>query len=136
VTSPSNETGERRVGRPALRKKGAFTAAERQRRHRQKLRREQRPAEHEAARERHEAYARRNAPRFAANAAADTVRLEAEHTEWVSLFQQPELPGANGPADELARQIAEWLMMTNHDDDDGVTIEDVRAAIDRRFGPR
>jgi hypothetical protein len=131
VTSPSNETGARRVGRPALRKKGAFTAAERQRRHRKKLRREQRPAELAAKRERHEAYARKSAPRYAAIAAEVSARVDAQHAEWTRLFEQPELPGANGPADEIARQIAEWLAQ-----DPDLTLEDVRAAIDRRFGAR
>jgi hypothetical protein len=103
------------------------------------LRQERRSAEKDAERERHDAYARKNAPRYAAIATETSARVDAERAEWVRLFQQPELPGANGPADNLARQIAEWLMMTNRDldDDDGVvTIEDVRAAIDRRFGPR
>jgi hypothetical protein len=138
VTSPSNETGERRVGRPALRKKGAFTAAERQRRHRQKLRREQRAAEKDAERAARDARWRRDFPSDTARQREDAARYQAEHAEWTRLFERPELPGANGPADDLARQIAEWLMMTNRDlnDDDGVTIEDVRAAIDRQFGPR
>jgi hypothetical protein len=41
------------MGRPPLRKKGAMTAAERQRRHRRKLRKEQREAEVLATRVRH-----------------------------------------------------------------------------------
>jgi hypothetical protein len=39
------------------------------------------------------------------------------------------LPDASGPADELARQIDEFLAENTE-----ITIADVRAAIDRRFG--
>ena len=52
------------------------------------------------------------------------------------------LPDANGEADELARQVDEWL--AQNPDVHGVrqilaqqipiTIDDVRAAIDRHFG--
>ena len=39
------------------------------------------------------------------------------------------LPGATGAADELARQIDEFLAQNP-----AITVADVRAAIDRRFG--
>ena len=54
---------------------------------------------------------------------------EEEHQEWLERYWQPPVPGASGPADELARQVAEYLAESGE-----ITIDDLRAAIDRRFG--
>ena len=119
------------MGRPPLRKKGAMTAAERQRRHRRKLRKEQREAEVLATRVRNMAaghdpeYLRRKAERDRAG----VEKWEAEHQEWLARYGRAPLPAANGEADELARQIEECLAQNPE-----LTIDDVRAAIDRRFG--
>ena len=45
------------------------------------------------------------------------------------MFQRKPLFDPESEADKLATQIAEWLAMS-----DDITIDDVRAAIDRRFG--
>jgi hypothetical protein len=60
---------------------------------------------------------------------------EARYREYVSTRPPPEpLPPGEPPlpdrADELAWQIAEFMK-----EDGELTIEDVRAALDRRFGP-
>ena len=44
------------------------------------------------------------------------------------LGQLPEVRSA-GPADELVRQLAEAMM------EERITIDDIRRATDRRFGP-
>lgn len=119
------------MGRPTIFKKGAMTAAERQRRRRVKLRKLRREEEQAASRERVEAmfsdpeYLRRKAE-------ADRVsaeRAEAERQAWVACYGRDPLPGATGAADELARQIDEFLA-----ENSTITIADVRAAIDSRFG--
>jgi hypothetical protein len=119
------------MGRPSIRKKGPMTPAERQRRHRRKLRaarREvltlQKRAENLAKYRKWVASGSR-----AKGQAAISAASEAREQEWRRLYWQPPLPDANGAADEIARQIAETLMQ-----DQTVTIDDVREAIDRRFG--
>jgi len=106
--------------------------AERQRRHRRKLHREQRAAEVLAQRE-------RNRQRYLAyETSPQKAQKDAEakgralwQNEWLNLRgHAAALPNA-GPGDELARQIAEYLIECAP----GVAIDDVRAAIDRRFGP-
>lgn len=83
-----------------------------------------------------------------AEQAASKVDSSPDHDQlneiaryWRSLAQgetQESQPAVNGPpapspsdrADELARHVAETLRL-----DSGLTIADVRAALDRRFGP-
>lgn len=123
----------RKMGRPTIFKKGPLTPAERQRRHRKKLRKEKRAAEVIATRERNRA--RFDDPerqsRITERRAADVAAHNAKMEKWTALYWQPPLSDANGPADELARQIAEFMAECHGD----ITITDVRAAIDRRFGP-
>jgi hypothetical protein len=100
------------MGRPPLRKKGAYTAAERQRRRRKRLAAEKRAAETEEKRAAsHRAY-------LASRAAPREPRVVAE-------VESLALPDA---ADEIALQIAEVVQVGD------LTIDDIRAAIDRRFG--
>jgi hypothetical protein len=119
------------MGRPALRKKGPMTAAERQRRRRRKLRREKREAEMMAEREKNAARYRANRadPTRIERDAAAAARADAKHQEWLASYGRPPLPDANGAADELARQIDEYMAQ-----EPGLSIDDVRKAIDRRFG--
>src|SRR4051794_2429646 len=118
------------MGRPPLRKKGPMTAAERQRRHRRKVKIERRQAEIMAARERNSAvfkdpeYQRAKAERDV----VESAKAEHGRQEWIALYGREPLPDA-GPADEIARQIDECLAQQPD-----ITIDDVRAAIDRRFG--
>jgi len=100
------------LGRPSIRKKGAMTAAERQRRHRRKLRAARRAAE--MAEQRVVNSARARQPRDAG---------------WTQALPIIPVAGLPGPADELARQIGEYLAERSD-----LTIDDVRDAIDRRFG--
>lgn len=106
------------MGRPPLRKKGAFTAAERQRRRRARLRKEKRAAEVDAMRA-------RNLEKLRSSQA----KAEAEgYPEWTTALPVPPL---DNPADELALQIADMLKVEQN-----VTIDELRDALDRRFGPR
>ena len=53
----------------------------------------------------------------------------ASYAAWRAEFDsRPIRPGEANPADEIARQVGE-LMIEN-----GLSIDDVRAALDRRFG--
>ena len=88
-----------------------MTAAERQRRHRRKLRAACRAAE--MAEQRVVNSARARQPRDGG---------------WTQALPIP-VAGLPGPADELARQIGEYLAERPN-----LTIDDVRDAIDRRFG--
>jgi hypothetical protein len=121
------------MARPTIFKKGAMTAAERQRRHRIKLRKQRREDEKAASRER--AYAKFKDPEYLRQKAeADrlsTEKSEAERQGWLTRYGRDPLQEANGAADELARQIDECLAQNP-----ALTIADVRAAIDRRFGVR
>jgi hypothetical protein len=109
-----------------------MTAAERQRRHRRKVRASQRQAEIAATRARNEARFRDPAWLRARTEkdAAGIAEQNRKHEEWLALYGRAPLPDANGEADELARQIDEYLAQAPE-----ITIDDVRAAIDRRFGP-
>ena len=117
-------------GRPPLRKKGAMTSAERQRRHRRKLRAARRQAQIKQKQAiNHAKYlASRAAPRPQSGAEA---AQEARREEWLRLYSRPMLPGAAGAADEIARQIDECLTQQPE-----ISIDDVRAAIDRRWPPK
>jgi len=99
-------------GRPPLRKKGAMTSAERQRRYRRKLRAKRRTAEIEKKR------------------AANAARAAAPREAWTQALSISE-PGLQNPADELARQIEDYLAECLD-----LTIDHVRAAIDRRWPPK
>jgi hypothetical protein len=110
------------MGRPALRKKGPMTAAERQRRRRRRLRAERRKAEVLAKREENRRRYREECER--------TPRVE---DRWVVL-PQPPLPPLSA-ADELALQVFDALAETKGDDEE-VTIDDLRDALDDLFGPR
>lgn len=99
------------MGRKAIGKK-PMTAAERQRRRRRKVNRDQKAAE------------------VAARQAANLAKLHAqEQNPPVWTVAAPALP-LRGPADELAAQIEEVIRSG-----DGVTIADLRDALDLRFGP-
>jgi hypothetical protein len=98
------------MGRPPIRKKGAMTAAERQRRHRRKLRAERRAAEIETKR------------------AANSARAAEPRPPWTQALSIV-VPGLPAPADELARQIEEYLKEVPE-----ISIDDVLAAINKRFG--
>jgi hypothetical protein len=113
-----------------------MTATERQQRRRLRLRREKAKATRDAEKA---AKRQQNAARFAdpdarrvwsERQAGLAAKHEAERQEWIALYQRNPIAGAAGPADELARQIAEYLAEAPE-----ITINDVRAAIDRRFGP-
>ena len=120
----------RKMGRPTLYKKGAMTAAQRQRRHRAKLRREKKE-ELVAMRARNAAEAARHSPRWT------TLYLKQSEEnriwwlwwpEWLNMRGRlDELPNAD-IADELVRQLAEAIMP------DRISIADIRQALDRRFG--
>jgi hypothetical protein len=99
------------MGRPPLRKKGAFTAAERQRRRRKRLAREKRTAERVIAKAKNDAY-------WAA-------KPQPVHVVSISKPEDIALPDR---ADEIAAQIAEALIEAPD-----LTIDDIRAAIDRRW---
>jgi hypothetical protein len=98
------------MGRPPKRKKGAYTAAERQRNRRKRLAKAKREAEVTAKREASHAYymARPHKP-----------------AALVTITREPPLPDR---ADEIALQIAEALHL-----DPDLSIDDIRAAIDRRW---
>jgi hypothetical protein len=119
------------MARPTIFKKGAMTAAERQRRHRAKVRKQRRQDETAASRARNNA--KLNDPEYRRRKAeADRLAIEkseGERQAWSARYGREPLPEANGAADELARQIDEWLAQNA-----GLTIADVRAAINRRFG--
>ena len=53
----------------------------------------------------------------------------ASYAAWRAEFDSPPTrPGEANPADELARQVGEFMI------ENGLSIDDVRAALDRRFG--
>src|SRR3984893_3150743 len=99
------------MGRPALRKKGPMTAAERQRRRRRKLRREKREAEMMAEREKNAARYRANRadPARIERDAAAAARADAKHLEWLASYGRPPLPDADGAADEIAPEAGEYI---------------------------
>src|SRR5437879_1161854 len=111
------------MGRPPNRKSGAYTAAERQKRYRKRLRaklREERIAGMQAnakAENRRYSEQRANDPVYQAQMAEFRAKLEAKSNR-----------GLPNPADELARQIAEFLAETPE-----IRIDDVLRAIKRRF---
>jgi hypothetical protein len=61
--------------------------------------------------------------------AAAAARDDAKRQEWLASYGRAPFPDANGAADELARQIDEYVAQ-----EPGLSIDDVRKAIDRRFG--
>jgi hypothetical protein len=116
------------MGRKPIYKKGAMTDAERQRRRRRKQRQLKRKEE------RHE-LAVKNKARWAGkppcgSSPEEQAKWLAEEVVWHTLYGQPPLPGAAGLADELVRQIAEFMAQEPE-----VTVSDVRAALERRYGP-
>jgi DNA repair exonuclease SbcCD ATPase subunit len=124
-------------GRPPLRKKGAMTPAEKQKRYRRRIRKSE--AEAKLAEQRERSRARRIDPysiaRLDEREAETHRRIEAYRAEWARRYGQapmPPMPGANALADELVRQMAEFIAECAGE----ITIDDVRAAIDRRFGTR
>jgi hypothetical protein len=123
-----------KMGRPTVYKKGAMTDAERQRRRRKRLKREAKEVERlaivEANREKRVHRARNPLAQWrdaAISAQLENSMLQAR----LRLYEQVPLHDASGAADELARQIAEYMQ-----EKPGMTIDDVRAAIDRRFGTK
>ena len=53
----------------------------------------------------------------------------ASYAAWRAEFDsRPTRPGEADPADELTRQVGAFMI------EDGLSIDDVRAALDRRFG--
>jgi hypothetical protein len=101
------------MGRPAIRKRGPLTGAERQRRHRQKLKRERREAEKLAAREK------------------NLAGYRSDQTDFVGLVGPPPevmayvAPKVEDLADEIARQTGEAMQ------ESGVSWDDVQAALQR-----
>jgi hypothetical protein len=105
------------MGRPPIRKKGAFTAAERQQRRRVKLRRARLEQEVEA----------KKAER-AADWRTRDVERRAELDAWRRTQPPPE-PPLDHPADELAAQVLDMLATEGN-----VTLDELIAAINRRTG--
>jgi hypothetical protein len=97
------------MGRPPKRKKGAYTAAERQRNRRKRL-----------------AKAKRESEMAAKRGTSGPPRVFDGGPDLQVIEREPPLPDR---ADEIALQIAEVLRQ-----DDDLSIEDIRAAIDRRWG--
>ncbi|HUF44490.1 MAG TPA: hypothetical protein VMN43_04035 [Aestuariivirgaceae bacterium] len=91
-----------------------MTPAERQRRRRKRLKREHRAVELEATQ------------------ARNLERLRKHQAENPPIWHHA-LPVSplDSPADELARQIADML-----ESEQNVTIDELRDALDRRFGPQ
>lgn len=115
------------MGRPPLRKTGAYTAAERQQRRRKKLKRAKvearagaRTAELDAERQR--AFAEQRA------AVRYYREREAKRTGRDFLILKPLPENIEMLAEELAGQLV--IAMRNFP---GVTLDDVRAALDRRL---
>lgn len=100
------------MGRPPLRKKGAFTAAERQARRRQKLRRAARDGE--------------KLQKQAINA-AKLDESNKRKGEWTVFPMEPARPPMSDPAEELAWQVVEALTEAE------VSIDDFLAALARRI---
>jgi hypothetical protein len=102
-----------------------MTPAERQRRHRRKLSKEKRAAETlEARRRSQERYARHD---FAADVRKARHEM-ALRDEFLNMWgTSPEVWEAD-LADELVRQLTESMVL------DGITVDEIRSAIDRRFG--
>ena len=98
------------MGRPTILKKGAMTAAERQRRRRKKTARAGKAAEREAKQA-------RNAEKYS------TRRQEQEPVEWTSVAQMPLL----SPIEELVAQVADAMLL------DEIDANEFRAAFDKRF---
>jgi hypothetical protein len=113
------------VGRPPIRKSGAFTPAERQRRHRRKLKREKTAATEaariaEAEKIRQRAFAEQKA------AVAYYRELEAKRKGRDFLILKPLPENVQMLAEELARQFVRALR-----DFPGVTLDDVQAVLER-----
>jgi hypothetical protein len=102
------------MGRKPIRKKGAMTAAERQRRRRKRLRADRREVLKEQQR-------------------AENHARYLAHMERHGLKERPPVEPCQPPlpdrADEIAWQIAEVMAA-----DPELTIDDIRAALVRRFG--
>ena len=116
------------MGRPALRKSGAYTGAERQRRYRRKRAR----AEYDAKAAKWAAQLEEQQQRdFAEQRAAVAYYRELERKrrgrDFLILKPLPE--NIERLAEELVNQLLQAMR-----DFPGVTIDDVRAAIDRRTG--
>jgi hypothetical protein len=124
-----------RTGRPCIRKKGPLTHAERQKRYRARIRKAENEIKDAArkARSRERRIDPYNIAKFAEREAEVDRKIEAYRAEWTRRYGQapmPPLPGASAMADELVRQIAECIMQSAGE----MSIADVRAAINRRFG--
>jgi hypothetical protein len=113
------------MGRPPIFKKGAQTSAERQRRYRKRLRRDAREAEIAAKREsNHENRLHREAQK------QETAEIVDWHRAYKLLAERgPPLPDN---AEEIAFQVAECIKASGGE----MTVDDIRDALDRRFGPR
>ena len=95
-----------------------MTAAERQSRHRKKQRREVKAAEAAAKREANQERFRRS--------------VRDDDRSWTQACSRPAIPPLENKADEIALQVAQALWEREGE----IDIDDVRDAIDRRFGPR
>jgi hypothetical protein len=122
------------AGRPPKFKKGAMTAAERMRRYRKRRKdiKEATDTTLRQARNERKRSIRNLNPIAQWRAAARNAELRAQVLEErLRLYEQAplDLDRRGAAAEELARQIAECVMASP-----GLTIADIRAAIDRRFG--
>ena len=117
------------MARPTIFKKGPMTAAERQRRRRKKLAAAERKDKAAAAKVRRlERHGKLAVPEeFPTQLWCDAYQ-RARADLFAEFFEQEPLFDPEGEADKVATQIAEWLQMSE------ITIADVRAALDRRFG--
>ncbi len=107
-----------------------MTDAQRQKRRRRKLRREAWEAE-KAAKESKKRSEEVRPGRYRKKAGMVSEERGGGRRAgplWRSLYYRPPFPGE---VDELARQIDEFIAQSK----DGLTIDDVRAAIDRRWPP-
>ncbi len=101
-----------------------MTAAERQKRHRRKLKRVEREVQIAASQARSAELAAHAHPA----AGWGRIRHEAAlREEWQNMIGQAEHIGET-IADELVRQLAEAMII------DSIPVDDIRAALDRRFG--
>jgi len=123
-----NMAASQKMGRPTVFKKGAMSAAQRQRRHRAKVRREKKAAEVQAMRERRAPAQTARWDRFYLKQ-RDELRLYwLWRPDWLNMQGRlDELPNAS-ISDDLVRQLAEAMLP------DRISIADIRRALDRRFG--
>jgi hypothetical protein len=115
------------MARPTVYKRGAMTPAQRQRRRRKRLKLEAKREENAVK------HARGLSPRRLEQDFNQAADREAAEIVWHALYWQPPLTDSSLPpaATEFARQTAEYLAEHRGQ----ITIDDIRAALEERFGP-